>query len=318
MPFQLFVQPKMGDYTAAAGASIANSLADWKKKQDQQDTEMAYNDEVVQHAIQTGRITPDEYTKYQAGSLTQKRGIAAGIAANIADDYRRGQQSFSKGMQQANLGISQGHLALAQQAAAQQQAAQNWQPPQAAIDAMNATGGALVQVGPGRYVTRDYPDNPNDPNSSGVSVLPLIDPVTKQPVVGRGIVSKTGAVVDTTSGSPTVQLDPTKKFYLDDKTRSWKPLNPKLARSMSDMAGDPNAAPADSNLNFWQRQGARLLGIDPSTINSVTAGTPAAPAAGSQMATAPAAAGAPSYPVGTRARKGDKWFTMTASGWQPE
>jgi len=44
----------------------------------------AYNDFIVNTAFANGEISHDELAKYQQGSLNQKTGIAAGIAANFA------------------------------------------------------------------------------------------------------------------------------------------------------------------------------------------------------------------------------------------
>jgi hypothetical protein len=49
----------------------------------------AYNDDLMQIAHSQGRVTEDEWTKYQKGSLAQKSGIATAHAASMAADFKR-------------------------------------------------------------------------------------------------------------------------------------------------------------------------------------------------------------------------------------
>lgn len=57
-----------------------------------------------------------------------------------------------------------------------------------------------------------------------IKVDPVVDPATGKTTPGVGLVRKTGAVVSTAADQGQVQMDPTGKFFFDNKSRSWKPL----------------------------------------------------------------------------------------------
>lgn len=89
------------------GANVGQALQESMKKQDELRKQTAYNDAIIAHAAQNKLIGPDELDKYQRASLTQKTGIAAGYAANIAADLARQNAQASNllsAAQAANLG----------------------------------------------------------------------------------------------------------------------------------------------------------------------------------------------------------------------
>jgi hypothetical protein len=83
-----------GDQYAFAGLSslgqdVGKAIHESMQERRKQEQLQGYNDAIVNHAAQTGLITPEELNKYNAASLTQKTSMAAGYAANIHDDLQR-------------------------------------------------------------------------------------------------------------------------------------------------------------------------------------------------------------------------------------
>lgn len=97
MPYNPTIVPSPG--LAPGINAISGAVQDWQRKQEKQQELMGYNDSVVQHAYQNGLISPEELQKYQAASLTQKTGIAAGYAANMNADLQRQQAQQQQQMQ---------------------------------------------------------------------------------------------------------------------------------------------------------------------------------------------------------------------------
>ena len=108
----------------------------------------AYNDWIMQEAYNQGRVTEDEWNKYQQGSSAQKSGMATGHAATMAADL----QQQSADTQRA---LANEHIAASQQE-------RNFVPSWDAQAAAEATGGKIIQLGPGKFATRDYPTTQPD------------------------------------------------------------------------------------------------------------------------------------------------------------
>src|SRR5262245_37164570 len=96
MPFTVNVGPYMGGQFLYGGLStlgqslgggIGKAIEQYQTNQKQD----AYNDLIIQHALQNNLITHDDWQKYMGSSRTQKTGIAAGIAANVTSDIQRKQ-----------------------------------------------------------------------------------------------------------------------------------------------------------------------------------------------------------------------------------
>jgi hypothetical protein len=115
----------------------------------------AYNDWIMNLAHQQGRVSEEDWNKYQAGSLTQKSGMATAHAANMADDLQRQRvdiQQKTASMQQA---LDAERIIASQQ---ERKFVPSWED-QAATE---ATGGKIIQLGPGKFTTRDYPTTQPD------------------------------------------------------------------------------------------------------------------------------------------------------------
>lgn len=68
------------------GRTIGGSLEEWKKKHDEIAKGLGESDTIVNRALNSGTMSPEDYTKYIGSSASQKEGIAAGIAKNQALD----------------------------------------------------------------------------------------------------------------------------------------------------------------------------------------------------------------------------------------
>lgn len=68
------------------GRTVGGALEEWKKKHDEIAKGLGESDTIVNRALQSGTMSPEDYTKYIGSSASQKEGIAAGIAKNQALD----------------------------------------------------------------------------------------------------------------------------------------------------------------------------------------------------------------------------------------
>jgi hypothetical protein len=215
------------------GKGVSGGIADAMQKFDENRRLESYNDTVVQHALNAGQITHEDFDKYRGMSRTQKTGFAAGIAANFLQDYKQEQLASSR----------EQRLATAEERR-QRAAALSWTPDEAAREAARWTNNELIQVGPGRFQPVPYGETAGAEGEP--QVRPLTDPSTGKAIPGFGIVTKPGSkqfqVVPFATGGVQIEMDPQTgtPFYRDIKG------NPHPLTGQQIMAGQmmPNAAGA--------------------------------------------------------------------------
>lgn len=76
---------------AGLGKDVGQGLQQGIDEAEKLRKQAALNDTMVQHALDTGRMSIDDYNKYTQASWTKKQGIANGVMANIHDDWQRAQ-----------------------------------------------------------------------------------------------------------------------------------------------------------------------------------------------------------------------------------
>lgn len=159
MPYEPGVQFIGGQLLGQGIMHAADSFAEAMKRREELQKQGAFNDAIVGHALQSGRITQDDWNKYQEMSWTKKQGYANGLAANIADDWAR--QKFAADQQDRAQ-----QLALSQRRVDLEAAQQNFVPSAQDQSSAAAAGGQLLPIGQGRYAFAEYPDNSKaDPNA---------------------------------------------------------------------------------------------------------------------------------------------------------
>jgi hypothetical protein len=278
MPFTVSPGSYQGGNFLFAGLSGAGKgVTDALDKLNENRKLDAYNDTVVQHALANGQISQEDYDKYVGSSRTRKTGIVAGIAANFIEDYRRQELAAQEEQRKATSELR-----------AQQAAAFNWAPDEAAKQAARWTNNELVQTGPGKFALAPY-------GGSGQDQV-VTDPLTisGQQIPGIGVNRKTGQYVyygGMQGGGVQVQTDPKTNlpYYVDQKG------TPHFLSTQQVMAGNmmPSNSPAPSATpGFISRQLQHLFGggssPTPTPSSPVEAGV--SPDAGSATTPTPAAA----------------------------
>lgn len=317
------VQPRADYWTAQGFGALAQGLQtgieEARKRQMEQEmlqAQDAKNQVILNHAATLQRpdgtpyLTPDDMLAYQKGSLKQRQGIAEGVAANIATDTAMQNQQLMSQVHQANALQSRGAGAY-DYARANQITNPPTAPPLTVATLPTGTGKSTVSVLTGGGLKEPQQIKP-DGGVDNIDVLPLTDPNTKQPVPGFGIISKTGAVVNTQTGVPDLVLDPSKNFYFNAHTREWKPVSAQTAMMM-DM-GNTNA-PTTPQVGIFDAIKQRVA----SAIAPAQA-APAAPAPtpGAVPTTNAATAPVNTFPDGTKARRGTVWGTFKGGVWTPD
>ena len=207
------------------GEGAAKAVAEMRKAQEDESADNI----IIEHAKQTGQLTPEQYTQFINGSRTQKNGIVAGLARNLAMILAQQKQL-----------ADERELALRYRGLNRDIAAQfNWTPDEAAKQAARWTNNELVKTGPGRYTLAPYSGNGQDQ----VVTDPLV--ISGQTIPGIGVNRKTGQYVyfgGMQGGGLQVELDPKTgtPFYRDAKG------NPKPLSGQQIMAGQmlPSQIPA--------------------------------------------------------------------------
>ena len=82
MPYTVSLPDPSGWGTAAAGADIAKNIRRWKDETAANEQKQATSDTVMAWARDQGKITEEQYAKYQTGNQDQKIGIAFGVMSN--------------------------------------------------------------------------------------------------------------------------------------------------------------------------------------------------------------------------------------------
>lgn len=205
---------------SGAGRDIHEAMAESMAERRKQEQLAGYNDAIVNHAAQTGLITPDELNKYNSASLSQKTSIAAGYAANIHDDLQR--QLTGQKIAAAKQALDQGNQLFPVQLQGAKTEADTAEAGAklAGSGVFTADGKTQVGVydakGTPHYFRGMGPDAADEPTKIDV----VTDPSTNQKV---GVVRKTGAPLRTQSDDiPNLQLDPTGQFYWDGHNHTWR------------------------------------------------------------------------------------------------
>src|SRR6266542_955374 len=108
MPFTVSPSSYIGPQLLMQGASdFGKGIGQAFEKFDEQRKTEAYNDMIVQHAMQAGQVSLDDYTKYRGMSHSAKTGFAAGIAANFVEDLKKEQLAALKEQRQAQAELRQ-------------------------------------------------------------------------------------------------------------------------------------------------------------------------------------------------------------------
>lgn len=242
------IQYKGSDYIyqgiTGAANSIAGGLGQALQKYDDVRKQNAFGDATMDHLSQTtgadGKpfVPVDALTRYHQASSSQKAGMVQAALANATFDAARQNASGEAQLRAAQAGYYGAHS--------------NYMNAQAAQQGQDS-------------------DNP-------ITVDPLTDPSTQQPVPGMGIVRKTGAIVSTGGDSGAPNIDPSGKFYLDNKTRSWKPLpgatmvlpgiNPQAGGPVQTPGPQPAAVASAPPQPGSVIRGYRFNGGDPKDPNS--------------------------------------------------
>ncbi len=84
MPFQLYVQPKMGEYMLSAAQNIAGNIQEARKKKQETEQKLGTSDILLDYAKKHNLVTPEEENKYYAASADQKVGMADAWSRTIA------------------------------------------------------------------------------------------------------------------------------------------------------------------------------------------------------------------------------------------
>jgi hypothetical protein len=247
--------------------NIAADIAEAQKRYREDQRLGSYNDSIVKHAYHNGLISLEEVNDYNSAAGNKKTGIAAGLMAGMMDDAARQKQRDAEQMQAAQIE----HL-NAQAFLANQQANEASVPFQPGI--VNVPGGPDGKSVPFAITSKHsaQPLHGGDSGSDETIIDPLIDPSTKQPVPGMGVVRKTGQVTRTTTEQPQVTLDPTGKFRWDDKSRSWQPLTPAFIMTPGNEPAAPSASAPQSSASKPKPgdivRGYRFKGGNPADQNS--------------------------------------------------
>lgn len=102
MPFTVNVGPYQGgSYLASGLSNLGSGIADAIKEMRQAQQDEAADNLIIQHAMKTGQISPEQYTQFLNGSRTQKNGIVAGLARNFAMDIQQQQLETLKAQRAA-------------------------------------------------------------------------------------------------------------------------------------------------------------------------------------------------------------------------
>lgn len=268
MPFTVNVGPYQGGNFLMQGLTNAGEgIAKAIQANQEQDKTAAYNDMIVQHALNNGEINLEDFTKYKAMGHSAKTGFAASIAANFVEDLKREQMQGLREQRQAQAELRK-----------QQAAAFGWKPDQSAIDAARWTGNELVQTGPGKFQPVPYGDTTGG-DLGNPQIMPFNNPITGQPVPGFGIVRQPGGkqfqVVQFGSDEPVVQVDENGVPYLKGPKGVKVPLNVQQLGALRMQGVDipgmrkPATAPADTGPSIPARIWNAIQSANPGATNRV-------------------------------------------------
>ncbi len=240
MPFTVNVGPYQGGNYLFQGLSnlgqgVGSAVKDVHTQIDEQRKMEAYNDLVVQHALQNKQITLEDFSKYRDMSRTQKTGFAAGLAANFMEDFRNEQLQSLKESRAAS---SESRSASAE-LRRQQAKAFNFEPTEEMKALARVTGHELIQTGPGKWEKVEY----GGTGQAGSEADPL--KVGDKIIPGMGVVRKTGQIVY--FGQSGIERDTkTGAYGRRDTKGNFTPLTMQQLQAMQ-MGGDidnPPPAPA--------------------------------------------------------------------------
>jgi hypothetical protein len=246
MPFTVNVGPYQGgnylfEGLSGLGKSVGSAIQTAHSELEDQQKKEAYNDAIVNHALQNKQITLEDYTKYRKMGDNQKTGFAAGLAANFMEDFRNEQL---KAMQESR--------AASAELRRQQADALSFEPSEENKALARSMGNELIQTAPGKWQVVPYGGSgqdevQTDPLKVGDKVIP-----------GIGVNRKTGQYVyfpqDVGNGVK-IEVDPQTgtPFYRDIKGNPH-PLTGQQIMAGQIMPNQPGAATAQP-----QQQGGGML-----------------------------------------------------------
>jgi hypothetical protein len=212
--------------------NVAQEIAEARKRYDENQKLGAYNDSLVRHAYQTGQISLDELNDYQQAAGSKKTGIAAGLAANMLDNHNREKDRQQQAYQNAQIDHLNAEAAYNNaHAAALQTPAAPFAPSIVMAPGPGGTQVPFAMTSPHSAQPLRGPDG----GSEETVIDPVIDPVTKQPMAGVGVIRHSGQKIRTTNDPSPVLLSPDRRFKYNRKTDSWDALSPQFTMM------DPNA-----------------------------------------------------------------------------
>jgi len=235
-------------------------------------------------------ISPEEMLKIHEAKTPEQAGalLEAGLgnaAFKIAQD-KAAQSRQYQGSQIAN--------AYADAALRRAQANKIMNPPPGPANAnqpVMLNGKEVGRYGP-TGEPHFYPQQAVQSEDGPIPLDPVIDPNTGKRLQGKAINRKTGAEVDTSGENPSVvTLDSTGAFYLDNKSKSWKPIP--ASTVMAQKVGQIGQQPAQQPPGYFANLVNAVKGQQPAGGVSVQGGTaqpplPAATPTGQPVAAAPA------------------------------
>jgi hypothetical protein len=117
MPFTVNVGPYVGGELMARGLAQAGQnlgqgiLAGYMGIQEAQKQEQA-DELILQHALQSGQIKPEQYAEFKDMSRTKKNGVVAGLARNFAQDVQQKQTESLVEQREASIAARQAQTEL--------------------------------------------------------------------------------------------------------------------------------------------------------------------------------------------------------------
>ena len=91
--YQQSVQPRAGEYIAQGlsnlGQSVGRGYAEIQQQIKKDEEASAFNDQIVQQARNLGKISDEDYAKYQRMSLDKQKGVVHGLIVDYTGDVAK-------------------------------------------------------------------------------------------------------------------------------------------------------------------------------------------------------------------------------------
>lgn len=280
-------------------------IDDEKQKRDQAEGALVG---ILANPLSKRIATPELLSQFAKGSGDKRMGIVGLLSGNLKQQEQIQLSQMSEAAR--NILQTQSIAAEAPLRAAQTQnvtaeAKQREQPAPANVGqpVIHPLSGQPIGFYDHNGDPKYFPASADATADTQAATDPLIDPTTSKAVPNKGIVRKTGAVVDTRTGKPVLETDPTGAFYFDQKGDPHPvPPGTILAKKVGELPQD------EEQQGFFKKLvGGIFGGNKPAAV----AGPNPAIEAEKAKAAAAIAAGAPADAV--NARLADKLKTLGAT-----